>query len=85
MALCECRLRLALVVIDVFAPGMHAPSLIKQLASKYPKLKVLYVSGRNALAARPAGQNRTYHFLQRPFMPIGLRRKVKEVLEAADC
>ena len=85
MVLCECRPRLDLVVIDVFAPGIHGPLLIKQLTVKYPKLKVLYVSGRNALAARPAGQNGAYHFLQKPFMPIGLMRKVKEVLEAPEC
>ena len=85
MVLCECRLRLDLAVIDVLAPGLHAPLLIKQLTSKYPRLKVLYVSGRNALAARPTGQNGTYHFLQKPFMPIGLMRRVKEVLEAPDC
>lgn len=83
IAMCECRRRLDLLVIDVLAPGFHGPLLIKQLRLKFPKLKVLHVSGRNALAARPVGQSEgSFHFLHKPFMPIALMRKVTEVLGA---
>jgi two-component system, cell cycle sensor histidine kinase and response regulator CckA len=73
-----------LVITDVVMPGMSGKQLGELLAHKYPALPVLYTSGfanndivhRGLLdASRP--------FLQKPFTPDDLARKIRDVLEAS--
>jgi signal transduction histidine kinase len=73
-----------LVITDVVMPGTSGGDLGLIIADLYPTLPVLYVSGfadndviRRGLldASRP--------FLQKPFAPRELARKVREVLESA--
>ncbi|HEX6432822.1 MAG TPA: PAS domain S-box protein [Gemmatimonadales bacterium] len=72
-----------LVITDVVMPGISGGELGLILADRYPALPVLYTSGfadnevvRRGLldASRP--------FLQKPFAPRDLARKVREVLES---
>jgi two-component system, cell cycle sensor histidine kinase and response regulator CckA len=72
-----------LVITDVVMPGTSGGDLGLILTDLYPALPVLYVSGfadndviRRGLldASRP--------FLQKPFAPRELARKVREVLES---
>ncbi len=78
------QVRPALVLTDVVLPGQSGRWLGEQLAVQRPELPVLYTSGfadedviRRGLldAERP--------FLQKPFAPHELARKVREVLDAA--
>jgi CheY-like chemotaxis protein len=73
-----------LLITDVVMPGMSGGSLGKHLDRERPGLPILYISGfagedvigRGLLAAnRP--------FLQKPFTPDELARKVQEVLDRA--
>ena len=68
------------VVSDVVMPGMSGPALVEQLLSVRPDLKVLYVSGYtdNALVHQSVVQ-RGFMFLQKPFAPADLVRKVREL------
>jgi FixJ family two-component response regulator len=72
-----------LVITDVVMPGISGGDLGSRLAELYPTLPVLYTSGfadddviRRGLmdASRP--------FLQKPFAPADLARKVREVLDS---
>ena len=73
-----------LVITDVVMPGISGGDLGARLAERYPALPVIYTSGfadddviRRGLvdASRP--------FLQKPFTPTELGRKVREVLDSA--
>jgi len=73
-----------LVITDVVMPGTSGGDLGLILAERYPTLPVLYTSGfadndviRRGLldAGRP--------FLQKPFAPRELARKVREVLQSS--
>ncbi|MEK7766009.1 MAG: ATP-binding protein, partial [bacterium] len=71
-----------LLVTDMVMPGMGGQELAKLLAARRPAMKILFISGYAEQAAYRqnligAGQA----FLQKPFTPRGLARKVREVLE----
>jgi len=72
----------ALVVTDVVMPRMDGPNLYKKLALVRPGLRALYVSGyaSDAVVSHgvPAADG---GFLQKPFEPAALARKVREVLD----
>jgi FixJ family two-component response regulator len=63
-------------------PGMSGLELAERLKPQRPKMKVLYVSGytADAVARRGMSDPKTA-FLQKPFAPGALVRKVREVLE----
>jgi len=73
-----------LVLTDVVMPGMSGPELVKRLKPKRPDIKVLYVSGYAADAlVRHGLPHSKSAFLQKPFAPAALVRKVREVLTKA--
>jgi two-component system, cell cycle sensor histidine kinase and response regulator CckA len=73
-----------LLVTDVVMPGMSGRQLADSLVLTRPDIRILFMSGytdeailrHNVLEASIA-------FLQKPFSPTGLARKVREVLDAA--
>jgi PAS domain S-box-containing protein len=73
--------RIHLLLTDVVMPQMPGRKLAEQLASERPDLKVLFTSGYtdDAIAGH-GGVNVGIPFLQKPFTPDGLLRKVREVL-----
>ncbi|MEW6367827.1 MAG: PAS domain S-box protein [Acidobacteriota bacterium] len=84
MATCEThRGPIHIVVTDVVMPGIDGPELAKRVASLRPGTRVLFVSGYT-------DDQITHHgvlaegiaFLQKPFTPEALVRKVREVLDA---
>ena len=71
-----------LVLTDVIMPGMNGRELAHRLVQRRPGLRVLYMSGYpgDAIVHRGALEPGTA-FLQKPFMPEDLARKVREVLD----
>ena len=73
-----------LVITDVVMPGMSGKQLGELLAHKYPALPVLYTSGfANNDIIRRGLLDASRPFLQKPFTPDDLARKIRDVLEAS--
>jgi DNA-binding NtrC family response regulator len=71
-----------LVVTDVIMAGMSGPGLVVRLQKVDPDVKVLYVSGYTEEATIHHGVlTEGIAFLQKPFTPDGLVRKVRQLLD----
>jgi CheY-like chemotaxis protein len=71
-----------LLVTDVIMPQMGGPELARRITSSHPETRVLFISGYadGAFNHEHVGPEDA-HFLQKPFTPDALVRKVREVLE----
>jgi PAS domain S-box-containing protein len=71
-----------LLLTDVIMPTINGPDLAVRLREFLPALRVVYMSGFTGNAAQLDGvrEGRT-GFLQKPFTPAALARKVREVLD----
>ena len=72
-----------LLLTDIMMPGASGHELAKRITARHPRTRILYMSGYtdNVLALEgvlEAGVS----FLQKPFTPGALARKVREVLDA---
>ncbi len=74
---------LHLLVSDMVMPEMNGRELADALRHRYPALRVLFVSGyTDDMVFLDGVRNAVDAFLQKPFSPLGLARKVREVLDA---
>jgi CheY-like chemotaxis protein len=72
-----------LVLSDIVLSGMSGPQLAERLRATRPKLRVLFMSGYADDAVVRHGILETeVAFLQKPFTPDALARKVRETLDA---
>src|ERR1035437_6340801 len=71
-----------LLLTDVVMPGMRGPELAERLLRLRPDLRVLFMSGYtdHAIAHRGFLDAGT-EFLQKPFTPLRLTQKIREVLD----
>jgi PAS domain S-box-containing protein len=73
-----------LLLTDVVMPGMSGRELADELQRRFPDLKVLFMSGYTDDAIVHQGfLDPGLAFLQKPFTPYGLAKKVREVLRRA--
>jgi two-component system, cell cycle sensor histidine kinase and response regulator CckA len=73
---------IAILVTDVVMPGMSGSQLADSLRGRYPKLKVLFMSGYTADAVLRHGiLDGAENFLHKPFTPVSLANKVREILD----
>ncbi len=74
-----------LMVTDVIMPGMSGKELYKEISKMIPGLRVLYISGYtdNAIVHYGVLEPGT-NFLQKPFKPDTLLKKVRQTLEKPD-
>jgi PAS domain S-box-containing protein len=73
---------LHLLLTDVVIPGMSGQELARRLESERPGLRVMFISGYSDKVAGERGVAVAAAFLQKPFTPSALARKVREVLDA---
>jgi two-component system, cell cycle sensor histidine kinase and response regulator CckA len=76
--------RIDLLLTDVEMPGMNGSELAKQLELHKPEMKVLLMSGytENWVSHHgviPGGAS----FIGKPFTPLSLARKIREILDKA--
>jgi two-component system, cell cycle sensor histidine kinase and response regulator CckA len=74
--------RIDLLLSDVIMPDISGAELAKRLAAKNPRMKILFMSGYiGDDIVRQGIQEKDVPFLQKPFAPMILARKVREILD----
>jgi PAS domain S-box-containing protein len=72
-----------LVVTDVIMPQMSGKDLYDQIKSQLPQIKVLLMSGYTDDALAHHGVlDEGFFFLEKPFSPAKIAKKVREILDA---
>jgi signal transduction histidine kinase/CheY-like chemotaxis protein len=75
--------RVDLVLSDIVLPGMSGPHLVERLRATWPALRVVFMSGyADDAVVRHGLLEREVAFVQKPFVPDALLRKVRETLDA---
>lgn len=70
-----------LLITDVVMPGASGPELARRLRARRPGLRVLCMSGYPESAdERVGGETGWTAWLEKPFTPDGLMRKVRDCL-----
>ena len=71
-----------LLVTDVIMPQMGGPELARRITSSHPETRVLFISGyADGAFNKDHAVPEDAAFLQKPFTPNALVKKVREVLE----
>ncbi len=74
--------KIDIVLADIVMPQMDGLVLGRELSTRAPGLKILYMSGYRDIAANGAAGEPSKPFLHKPFTPDTLLSKVREVLDA---
>jgi two-component system cell cycle sensor histidine kinase/response regulator CckA len=69
------------IITDVIMPGINGPTMIEEVAQKFPHIKVIFISGYAEDAfIKSYGTDNKFNFLAKPFTLKQLATKVKEVI-----
>ena len=71
---------LDLVVTDLAMPGMNGIELARKVKERLHRIEILFISGY-AEDLKQSGEIEEARFLQKPFTPHALARKVREILD----
>ncbi len=75
--------RFDLLITDVVMPEISGRKLVDLIKAKHPTLKVLFMSGYTEDQISEKGvQNKEINFIQKPFSPLELAKKVRQILDA---
>jgi PAS domain S-box-containing protein len=78
----ENQMPVDILVTDVVMPGLTGPELAERVLKARPGIRVLYISGYTADELGPRGPLEDWEsFLQKPFSPSSLIRKIRSALE----
>ena len=71
-----------MVLTDVIMPGMSGRDLAEAVKTSHPNIRILYMFGYTDDAVLRHGVLEPgNHFIQKPFRPVDLVRKVRLVLD----
>ena len=77
----HCGQHIDLILTDIVMPGISGKQLVAELSKIQPKVKSLFMSGYSDDAAlNQGGLSDQVEFIQKPFSPASLVRKVQEIL-----
>ena len=83
VAVLDCEHDVALVVSDVVMPHLGGPALAARIAHRWPRVRVLLVSGySDAPRLRAPLEEPTVRLLEKPFTREDLARAVRSALDA---
>ncbi|MCW8129676.1 MAG: PAS domain S-box protein [Planctomycetota bacterium] len=71
-----------LIITDVVMPKMGGHELAEIVSKERPKVRILYTSGYSENSIANGALTETSHFIQKPYTPTSLARKVREILDA---
>ena len=71
--------RIHLLITDLMMPRMNGYQLAERIRTARPDVKAIYMSGYPPDSSKLSSDANAY-FLQKPFTPSDLARKVREVL-----
>jgi DNA-binding NtrC family response regulator len=71
-----------LLLTDVVMPDMNGPKLAEELSQNRPGLRVLYMSGYPGAGGLGAPRGGPLACIEKPFTPVSLAAKVREILDA---
>lgn len=78
--------RIDLLVTDLVMPHMNGRDLAERCTAAHPEMKVLYMSGYTDNTLVPGGMLTTgMEFIQKPFSPDDLARRIRQVLDRKTC
>ncbi|MBW2466452.1 MAG: response regulator [Deltaproteobacteria bacterium] len=74
--------KIDLLLTDVMLPGIKGQDLAKLILQNYPEINVLFMSGYLCPSmAHNDSERRFEGFIQKPFSPSSLLRKVRKILD----
>lgn len=72
--------RIHLMLCDVMMPGLRPRELIRIALEMYPSMMVLLMTGYAEENLFPNGNSEGFHFIQKPFTPSELARRLEAIL-----